>query len=54
MGRSLLHTWIQPGLVQARQEGLGLHRWIVQADASTLDRLQQYQQRDIASEIRTR
>ena len=54
MGRSLLHTWIQRGLVPARQEGQGMHRWIVQADASTLERLQQYRQRDIATEMRTR
>ena len=54
MGRSLLHTWIQRGRVQARQEAQGMHRWIVQADPSTLERLQQYRQRDIASDIRSR
>jgi Recombinase/Recombinase zinc beta ribbon domain len=54
MTRSLLHTWIQRGLVQARQEGQGLHRWIVQADAVTVERLRQYRQRDIASETRRR
>jgi hypothetical protein len=54
MGRSLLHTWIQRGRVQARQEAQGMHRWIVQADPPTLERLQQYRQRDIASDIRSR
>ena len=54
MTRSLLHTWIQRGLMQARQEGQGMHRWIVQADAATVERLRQYRQRDIASETRRR
>ena len=54
MTRSLLHSWIQRGLMQARQEGQGMHRWIVQADAATLERLRQYRQRDIASETRRR
>jgi hypothetical protein len=57
MTRALLHTGIQHGLVHARQEGQGMHRWIVQADAATLQRLRQYRQyrqRDIASETRRR
>lgn len=54
MTRSLLHTWIQRGLVQARQEGQGMQRWIVQADAATVERLQQSRQRDIAGETRRR
>lgn len=54
MTRSLLHTWIQRGLVPARQEGQGMHRWIVQADAATMQHLRQYRQRDIAGETRRR
>ncbi len=54
MTRSLLHSWIQRGLVQARQEAQGMYRWIVQADASVVERLRQYRQRDIASETRRR
>ena len=54
MTRSLLHTWIQRGLVQARREEQGMHRWIVQADAATVERLRQYRQRDIAGETRRR
>jgi hypothetical protein len=54
MTRSLLHTSIQRGLVHARQEGQGMHRWIVQADAATVQRLRPYRQRDIASETRRR
>jgi len=54
MTRSLLHTWIQRGLVRARQEAQGMHRWIVQADASAIERLRQYRQRDLASETRRR
>jgi DNA invertase Pin-like site-specific DNA recombinase len=54
MTRSLFHSWIQRGLVRARQEGQGMHRWIVWADASTVERLQQYRHRDIASDIRSR
>ncbi len=54
MTRSLLHTWIQRRLMHARQEEQGMHRWIVQADAATVERLRQYRQRDIASETRRR
>jgi hypothetical protein len=54
VARSVLHTWIQRGLVRARQEGQGMHRWIVQADASAVEWLRQYHQRDIASETRRR
>jgi hypothetical protein len=51
MTRTLQHTWIQRGIVRARQEAHGMHRWIVQADASAVERLRQYRQRDIASEM---
>ena len=54
MSRSLLHTWIQRGRVRARQERQGMHRWIVWADVAAVERLQQYRQRDIASELRNR
>jgi DNA invertase Pin-like site-specific DNA recombinase len=54
MTRSLLHTWIQHDLVRARQEAQGMHRWIVQADASAIERLRQYRQRDLASATRRR
>jgi DNA invertase Pin-like site-specific DNA recombinase len=54
VARSLLHTWIQHGLVHARQEAQGMHRWIVQADPSAVERLRQYHQRDRASETRRR
>lgn len=54
VARSLLHTWIQRGLVPARQEAHGMHRWIVQANASAIERLRRYHQRDIASETRHR
>jgi hypothetical protein len=54
VARSVLHTWIQRGLVRARQEAQGMHRWIVQADVAEVERLRQYHQRDIASETRRR
>jgi hypothetical protein len=57
--RSLFHGWIQRGLVRARrasafQKGQGMHRWTVWPDASVVERLQQYRQRDIAGETRRR
>jgi hypothetical protein len=52
--RSLLHTWIQRGLVHARQEAQGMPRWIVQADPAAVERLRQYHQRDRTRETRRR
>ena len=46
--------WIEHGLVRARQERGGSHRWIVWADAAELERLQAYRDRDIAAEQRRR
>ena len=54
MTRSLLHTGIQRGLVPARQEGQGMRRWVVQADAALVERLRRYRQRDLAGETRRR
>jgi hypothetical protein len=50
---SLLY-WIEHGLVRARKEQSGWHRWIVWADAAELERLQAYRHRDIAAEHRRR
>jgi len=52
--RSSFFTWIQRGLVRARKESDGLHRWIVWADTQELEHLRQYRQRDIGSQHRRR
>ncbi len=52
MPRSCLHAWIQRGQVRAHQEARGLHRWIVWADATELERLRAYRARDVADEAR--
>jgi DNA invertase Pin-like site-specific DNA recombinase len=46
--------WIEHGLVQARKERGGWQRWIVWADASELERLHAYRDRDIPAEHRRR
>lgn len=46
--------WIEHGLVRARKESGGWHRWIVWADAAELGRLRAYRTRDIAAEQRRR
>ena len=52
--RSSLFSWIQRGVVRARQETQGVRRWIIWADATEVERLRQYQRRDVASEHRRR
>jgi hypothetical protein len=52
--RSSPFTWIQRGVVRARKESGGMQRWIVWADASELERLQAYRDRDIGAEHRRR
>jgi hypothetical protein len=54
VARNSLCYWIEHGLVRARQERGGLHRWIVWADAAELERLQTYRDRDIAADHRRR
>jgi DNA invertase Pin-like site-specific DNA recombinase len=50
--RSSLFSWIQRGLVRVRKERQGMRRWIVWADATEVERLRQYRQRDIATDLR--
>src|SRR5258708_32368911 len=52
--RNRLLSWIEHGLVRARQESGGWQRWIVWADAKELERLQGYRDRDVAAEQRRR
>jgi hypothetical protein len=54
MPPSSLLNWIERGVVQARKEQGGLHRWIVWADAAELERLRAFRHRDIAAEHRRR
>ena len=54
VSRNSVIYWIEHGLVRARKESSGLHRWIVWADAAELERLQAYRDRDIAAEHRRR
>lgn len=54
VSRNSLFNWIERGLVRARQESSGLHRWIVWADAKAVERLQTYRHRDIGAEQRRR
>src|SRR5262245_1257595 len=54
MPPSSLLNWIERGVVRARRESDGLHRWIVWADAAELERLRAYRHRDIAAEHRQR
>jgi len=54
VSRNSLCYWIEQGLVRARQERGGSHRWIVWADAAELERLQAYRDRDITAEHRRR
>jgi DNA invertase Pin-like site-specific DNA recombinase len=54
MPPSSLVNWIERGLVRARKERGGAHRWIVWADAAELERLHAYRHRDIAAEHRRR
>jgi hypothetical protein len=49
-----LFYWIEHGLVRARKESGGRHRWIVWAAATELERLRAYRHRDIAAEQRRR
>src|SRR5262249_29541842 len=46
--------WIEHGLVRARKESGGWHRWIVWADAAELERLRACRHRDVAAEHRCR
>jgi hypothetical protein len=50
MSRNSLLSWIEHGLVRARQESTGLHRWIVWAETQEVERLQAYRHRDIGAE----
>ena len=54
VSRNSLFYWIEHGLVQARKESGGIHRWIVWADATELERLHAYRRRNIAAEHRRR
>jgi hypothetical protein len=54
MPPSSLVNWIERGLVRARKESGGFHRWIVWADAAELERLHAYRHRNIAAEHRRR
>ena len=54
VSRNSLIYWIEHGLVRARKESSGLHRWIVWADGAELERLGAYRDRDIAAEYRRR
>ena len=54
ISRNRLLSWIEHGLVRARQESGGWQRWIVWADAKELERLQGYRDRDVAAEQRRR
>jgi DNA invertase Pin-like site-specific DNA recombinase len=49
-----LLSWIERGVVRARQERGGWKRWIVWADAADLQRLRAYRSRDRAAELRHR
>jgi hypothetical protein len=51
---SSLRYWIEHGVVRARKEQAGWHRWMVWADAAELERLRAYRHRDIAAEHRRR
>jgi DNA invertase Pin-like site-specific DNA recombinase len=54
LSHSSLCAWIERGVVRARKEPGGLQRWIVWADASELERLRAYRQRDRGAEHRRR
>jgi DNA invertase Pin-like site-specific DNA recombinase len=54
VARTSLFYWIEHGLVRARKELGGLQRWIVWANATELERLRAYRDRDIAAEHRGR
>lgn len=54
VSRTSLFSWIEHGLVRARKESGGIHRWIVWADASELERLRAYRHRDRGAEQRRR
>jgi hypothetical protein len=54
ISRNRLLSWIEHGVVQARQESAGWRRWIVWADANELERLRAYRDRDIGAEHRGR
>lgn len=54
ISRNRLLSWIEHGVVQARQESAGWCRWIVWADTNELERLQAYRDRDIGAEHRGR
>jgi recombinase len=52
--RTSLLYWIERSLVRARKESGGIHRWIVWAAATELERLRAHRDRDIAAEQRRR
>jgi DNA invertase Pin-like site-specific DNA recombinase len=54
ISRNSLLYWIEHGLVRARKESGGWQRWIAWADATELERLRAYRDRDIAAEHRRR
>jgi hypothetical protein len=54
VSRNSLIYWIEHGLVRARKESGGLQRWIVWADATEVERLHAYRDRDSAAEQRRR
>jgi hypothetical protein len=54
VSRNSLVYWIEHGRVQARKESGGLQRWIVWANATELERLRAYRDRDMAAEHRRR
>jgi DNA invertase Pin-like site-specific DNA recombinase len=52
--KGTLQHWIRRGWVQARQEPVGLRRWIVWADSAERARLRQFSQRPLPEELRRR
>jgi DNA invertase Pin-like site-specific DNA recombinase len=54
VSRKSLFYWIEHGRVRARKQSGGLQRWIVWADATELERLRAYRDRDRAAEHRRR
>jgi len=52
--RGSLYHWISQGLVRARQLDEPLHRWVVWADETELERLREYHQRAIGDDFRRR
>ncbi|MEO8955229.1 MAG: hypothetical protein ABI465_11745 [Ktedonobacteraceae bacterium] len=52
--RASLYHWIRQNLVRARQLDEPLHRWVIWADETELERLRQYHQRSIEDDFRHR